>query len=107
MFPSPSFTAEIENNAALVGVGVDEGQTPLAIFDVAGERRQQPVGIAAGRFHLDHIRAQIGKPARRIRCRNVAELDNSKMTESVFVTAWKCHYFHLCVLAEQDSAHHL
>ena len=56
---------QIEHDAALVGVGVDESQTAFRMLDIAGEGRQQTVGIAARRLDLDYIGAQVGEQARR------------------------------------------
>ena len=76
---------EIEHDAALVGVGVNEREAALRMFDIAGERRQQPIRIAARRLDLDHVSAKIGKPPRRVGGRNIAQLDDTEMTESGFV----------------------
>ena len=49
------------------------------MFDIAGERRQQTIRIAAGRFDFNDVGAEVGEPARRVGCRNIAELDDAKM----------------------------
>ena len=78
---------QIENDAALVGVGVDKRQAAFGMLDIAGERRQQTIGITARRFDLDHIGAEIGEPARRVGRGNIAQLDDAKMTERAVVAA--------------------
>jgi len=84
------FTLEIEHDAALVGVGVDEWEAPLWVLDVAGERRQPSVGIAARRLDLDHIGAEIGKLPRRVGSGNVAQLDDTQVAECAIVAVYIC-----------------
>jgi hypothetical protein len=50
--------------------------------DPSGERREHPIRVAAGRFHLDDVRAKIGEESRHVGRGNVPEFDDSKMTES-------------------------
>ena len=59
-----AFVFEIENDAALVGVGVNKRQAALGMFDIAGERRQQTIRIAARRFDFDHVGAEVGAASR-------------------------------------------
>src|SRR6266513_616106 len=75
------FAYEIDNDAALIGVGVYESETALTMFDIAGERRQQTIRIAAGRLHFDHIGAEVGEPAGRVGRGNVAKLNDPEMAK--------------------------
>jgi hypothetical protein len=68
------------NNAALVGIGVYESQATFRIFDVARERRQQPVGIATRRFNLDDFGTQVGEQTGCIGRRNIAQFDDANVT---------------------------
>ena len=46
---------EGEDDAAFIGVGIDEGKAASGILDVAGEGRKPPIWITSGRLHLDDI----------------------------------------------------
>jgi hypothetical protein len=41
---------------------MNEGETPLEIGDVAGERRQHTIGITPGWLDFNDIRTEIGEP---------------------------------------------
>ena len=60
------------------------------MLDIAGERRQQTIRIAARRLDLDHIGAEIGQLPRRIGRRNIAQLDHAQMTERGFAAGIAC-----------------
>src|SRR3989338_8588749 len=57
---------EIEDNAPLVGIGVNKGEAALGMLDVSGERRKEPRRIASRRLDFDNVRAQIGEKTCRI-----------------------------------------
>jgi hypothetical protein len=60
------------------------------MLDIAGERRQQPVGIAARRFDFNNVGAQVRQLPGRVGCWYIAELDHPKMTERGFAAGIVC-----------------
>src|SRR5881628_2799366 len=74
--------AEIENEAPLVRIRINEGEAALRMLDISGKRRQQPVRVAARRLDLDHVGAQVGELPRRIGGGDVTEFDDAEMAES-------------------------
>ena len=77
--------------AALVGVGVNKRQAALGMFDIAGERRQQTIRIATGRFDFNYVGAEVGEPARRVGCVEYRRSSTTrrwpKADSSMFVSA--------------------
>ena len=57
---------EIEGDAALAGVLVEEVEAAVGAWLVANERRYVARGIAAGRLDLDDVRAQVGQQLRAV-----------------------------------------
>ena len=84
---------QIQNNAALVGIGVYESQATFRIFNIAGEGRQQPVGVTTRRFDFDNVGAQVGEQARRVGRGNIPQFDDANVTEGpgIAVLLWSGH----------------
>jgi hypothetical protein len=84
---------QIQNNAALIGIGVYESQTTFRIFDIACEGRQQSVRIATRRLDFDDVGAQVGEQSTCIRRWNIAQFNDADVTEGPGVAAilWSGH----------------
>src|SRR6185295_4922942 len=73
---------EVEDDAALVGVQVQEEPAALGIGGAARKRSAPPCPVAAGRLELDYVRAEIGAELRRVRGRDaVAALEHAHSRE--------------------------
>ena len=81
---------QIENNAALVRIGVNKSEAALGMLDIASERRHQTVWITAGRFDFYDVGPEIGEPAGRVGCRYVAQFDDTEVAESAIFGVCIC-----------------
>jgi hypothetical protein len=78
----PSLVAiEVTHGAALAEVPEEERQRAIRRDDVARKRRDETVGIAGGRLHLDHVRAEIGQDPPRERAAQIGQVDDTEMRE--------------------------
>src|SRR5262245_49988076 len=80
-FSVPRACLQIQNNAALVGIGVYKSQATFKILNIAGERRQQSVGVTAEGLDLDDVGSQVGEQASRVRRGDIAQFNDANMTQ--------------------------
>ena len=74
--------AQVEDDAALVGVEEQEHPRAVEAGDVAEEGWQRPRGVAAGSLHLDHLGAGVGEDARAERaCRVLRQVDHAHVVQ--------------------------
>ena len=97
---------QIQHNTTLIRIGVYESQAAFRIFDFACKRRQQPVRIATGRFDFDDVSAQVGQQARRVGGRDIAQFNDTNVTESpgVMFSCSSDMIFFLSTKIDHDSA---
>src|SRR5215510_742868 len=72
---------QIQNNAALVGIGIYKSQATFAIFNIASEWRQQPVRVTTWRFDLNDVGSQVSEQASRVRCGDITQFNDAEMTQ--------------------------
>ena len=69
---------EVDDHSPLVGVEVREDQAPLEVPDPGGEGGEAPRRVAPRRFHLDHIRADVGKEPANVLALYAREIDHAE-----------------------------
>src|SRR5215813_12513585 len=80
-FSVPRACLQVQNDAALVGIGIYESQATFAIFNIAGEWREQPIRVTTWRFDLDDVGSQVGEQTSRVRCGDITEFNDANMTQ--------------------------
>ena len=74
--------AEVEGDGALVGVEVPEAQGGLAAGVAGVEGRESARGVAAGRFDLDHVGAEVGEQLAGVVAHLGGEIEHADAVES-------------------------
>ena len=72
---------EVEGDAALAGVVVPEVERAVGVLDVLVERADAPLGHAARRLHLHHVRAEVGHELAAPLAELVRELEHAHAGE--------------------------
>ena len=72
---------EIQDDAALAGIELDERKAPLRVLDVTGERACAARFAARRRLDSDHVGAEVGQQARRILARTLGQVQDSKVAQ--------------------------
>jgi hypothetical protein len=73
----PKPVADVDGDAALAGVHVEEKQAAVGIRLVIPEGRQVTRGIAAGGFDLDDVGAHVGEQLATVNALLVGKLQNA------------------------------